>query len=78
LDEEIHFNKKLISEMIHIKKQFKGLNLQKKKKKKTELLGSIYSDVIGCSMSSPTPFSNRISSSLCTTQLYYRYTTRYI
>jgi len=38
LDEEIHFNKKLISEMIHIKKQFKGLNLQKKKKKKQSFL----------------------------------------
>jgi len=43
LDEEVFFNKRLISEMIYIKKQQKGLNL----KKDTELLDPIYSDIIG-------------------------------
>jgi len=43
LDEEVYFNKRLISEMIYIKKQQKGLNL----KKDTELLDPIYSDIIG-------------------------------
>jgi len=47
LDEEIYFNKRLISEMIYIKKQQKGLNLQKD----TEFLDPIYSDIIGGSMS---------------------------
>jgi len=42
LDEEVHFNKRLISEMIFIKKQFKGLNLQRN----TEFLDPIYSDII--------------------------------
>jgi len=40
LDEEIHFNKKIISEMIHIKKT--SLNLQHN----TDSLGSIYFDII--------------------------------
>jgi len=43
LDEEVYLNKRLISEMIYIKKQQKGLNL----KKDTELLDPIYSDIIG-------------------------------
>jgi len=42
LDEEVHYNKRLISEMIFIKKQSKGLNLQRD----TELLDPIYSDII--------------------------------
>jgi len=42
LDKEIYFNKRLISKMIHIKKQIKGLNLQKD----TELLDPIDSDII--------------------------------
>jgi len=42
LDEEVHFNKRLISEMIFIKKQSKGLNLQRD----IELLDPIYSDII--------------------------------
>jgi len=45
LDGEVYFNKRLISEMIYIKKQQKGLNL----KKDTELLDPIYSDIIGVS-----------------------------
>jgi len=45
LDKEVYFNKRLISEMIYIKKQQKGLNLQKD----TELLDPIYSDIIGVS-----------------------------
>jgi len=51
LDEKAHFNKRLISEMIHIKKQSKNLNLQKD----TELLDPIYSGIIDRSMNSPTP-----------------------
>jgi len=47
LDEKVYFNKRLISEMIYIKKQQKGLNLQKD----TELLDPIYSDIIGGSTS---------------------------
>jgi len=47
-DQEIHFNKRLISEMIYIKKQSKGLNLQKD----IELLDPIYFDIIDCSVSS--------------------------
>jgi len=47
LDEEVYFNKRLISEMIHIKKQQRGLNAQKD----TELLDPIYSDIIGGSTS---------------------------
>jgi len=43
LDEEVYFNRRLISEMIYIKKQHKGLNLQKD----TELLDPIYSNIIG-------------------------------
>jgi len=43
LDEEVYLYKRLISEMIYIKKQQKGLNLQKD----TELLDPIYSDIIG-------------------------------
>jgi len=50
LDEEVYFNRRLISEMIHIKKQHKGLNLQKD----TELLDPIYSNIIGESKSSIT------------------------
>jgi len=50
LDEEVYFNRRLISEMIHIKKQHKGLNLQKD----TEFLDPIYSNIIGESMSSIT------------------------
>jgi len=50
LDEEVHFNRRLISEMIHIKKQHKGLNLQKD----TKILDPIYSNTIGGSMSSIT------------------------
>jgi len=42
LDEEVNFNKRLISEMIFTKKQSKGLNLQRD----TELLDPIYSDII--------------------------------
>jgi len=42
LDEEIHYNKRIISEMIHIKKQFYSLNLQHD----TEFLDSIYFDII--------------------------------
>jgi len=49
LDQEAQFNKRLISEMIYIKKQSKGLNLQENK----ELLEPIYFDIIGCSVSSP-------------------------
>jgi len=41
LDEELNFNKRLISE-IHIKKQKQGLNL----KKDTDLLHPIYSDLL--------------------------------
>jgi len=41
LDEELNFNRRLISEMIHIKKQKQGLNL----KKDTDLLHPIYSDL---------------------------------
>jgi len=41
LDEELNLNRRLISEMIHIKKQKKGLNL----KKDTDLLHPIYSDL---------------------------------
>jgi len=47
LDQEGYFNKRLISEMIYIKKQQKGLNLQKD----TVLLDPIYSDIIGISTS---------------------------
>jgi len=43
LDEEVYFNKRLISEMIYIKKQQRGLKAQKD----TELLDPIYSDIIG-------------------------------
>jgi len=50
LDEEVYFNRRLISEMIHIKKQHRGLNLQKD----TELLDPIYSNIIGGSKSSTT------------------------
>jgi len=42
LDEEINYNKRLISEMIYIKKQKKGLNAQTD----TELLDPIYNDLI--------------------------------
>jgi len=42
LDEKIHFNKKIISEMVHIKKQSYDLNLQHD----TESLDSIYFDII--------------------------------
>jgi len=42
LDEEINFNKRLISEMIHIKKQKQGLNL----KKDTDLLHPIYNELL--------------------------------
>jgi len=41
LDEEINYNKRLISEMIHIKKQKHGLNL----KKDTDLLHPIYDEL---------------------------------
>jgi len=41
LDEELNFNKRLVSEMIHIKKQKQGLNL----KKDTDLLHPIYSEL---------------------------------
>jgi len=41
LDEEINYNKRLISEMIHIKKQKLGLNL----KKDTDLLHPIYHEL---------------------------------
>jgi len=41
LDEEINYNKRLISEMIHIKKQKQGLNL----KKDTDLLHPIYHEL---------------------------------
>jgi len=41
LDEELNLNKRLVSEMIHIKKQKQGLNL----KKDTELLHPIYNDL---------------------------------
>jgi len=50
LDEEVYFNRRLISEMIYIKKQHKALNLQKD----TELLDPIYSNIICGSMSSIT------------------------
>jgi len=50
LDEEVYFNRRLISEMIYIKKQHKRLNLQKD----NELLDPIYSNIIGGSMSSTT------------------------
>jgi len=42
LDEEIHFNKRIISEMIHIKKQSYSLNLQHD----TDSLDFIYFDII--------------------------------
>jgi len=42
LDEELHFNERLISEMIHIKKQSNSLNLQQD----TELLNPIYFDIV--------------------------------
>jgi len=42
LDEKIHFNKRIISEMIHIKKQSYSLNLQHD----TDSLDSIYFDII--------------------------------
>jgi len=42
LDEEKNYNKRLISEMIHIKKQKLGLNL----KKDTELLHPIYHELL--------------------------------
>jgi len=42
LDEERNYSKRLISEMIHIKRQRQGLNL----KKDTELLHPIYNDLI--------------------------------
>jgi len=42
LDEEIHYNKRIISEMIHIKKQSYSLNLQHN----TDSLDSIYFDII--------------------------------
>jgi len=41
LDEELNYNKRLISEMIHIKKQKQGLNL----KKDTDLLHPIYNNL---------------------------------
>jgi len=41
LDEERNYNKRLIFEMIHIKKQRQGLNL----KKDTELLHPIYNEL---------------------------------
>jgi len=41
-DEEIHFNKRIIFEMIHIKKQSYSLNLQHD----TDSLDSIYFDII--------------------------------
>jgi len=41
LDEEIHYNKRIISEMIHIKKQSYSLNLQQD----TDSLNSIYFDI---------------------------------
>jgi len=41
LDKEIHFNKIIISEMIHIKKQSYSLNLQHD----TDSLHSIYFDI---------------------------------
>jgi len=41
LDEEIHFNKRIISEMIYIKKQSYGLNLQHD----TNSLDFIYFDI---------------------------------
>jgi len=47
-DEEIHFNKRIISEMIHIKKQSYGLNLQHD----TDSLDPIYFDIIRSLMSS--------------------------
>lgn len=42
LDKKAHYNKRLISEMLHIKRQSNGLNLQKD----TELLDPIYFDII--------------------------------
>jgi len=42
LDDKVYFNKRLIFEMIFIKEQSKGLNLQRD----TELLDPIYSDII--------------------------------
>jgi len=42
LDEEIHYNKRIISEMVHIKKQSYSLNLQRN----TDSLDSIYFDII--------------------------------
>jgi len=42
LDEEIYFNKRIISEMIYIKKQSYGLNLQHD----TDSLDPIYFDII--------------------------------
>jgi len=41
LDEEKNYNKRLISEMIHIKRQRKSLNL----KKDTDLLHPIYNEL---------------------------------
>jgi len=43
LDKEVQFNKRIISEMIYIKKQNKSLNLQQD----TEFLDSIYFNIIG-------------------------------
>jgi len=43
LDEETNYKKRLISEIIHIKKQKRGLNL----KKDTELLHPIYNEIFG-------------------------------
>jgi len=42
LDEEINYNRRLISEMINIKKQKNGLNL----KKDTDLLHPVYDDLL--------------------------------
>jgi len=42
LDEETNYKKRLISEMIHIKKQKHGLNSQND----TELLDSLYHDLV--------------------------------
>jgi hypothetical protein len=42
LDEEAQLSKRLISEMIHIKKQNNGLNLHSD----TELLDPIYADLV--------------------------------
>jgi len=42
LDEEINYKKRLVSEMIFIKKQKRGLNLQSD----TDLLDPIYNDLL--------------------------------